>query len=168
MTDKQSLLEEEVLIVRHAGEIPEIAFHSSIYYLTKDEEGPGLALDSEDLNLLRAQVVARYREIMLRDLDPENRDKSIYRGVKRCIFNWERLGKFLKRERLAREAALKEEIARTLCRFLEQECSEVREGTRRSCLNCTWPELVEFAASLGIEQKMLPADLPGYCHRKKE
>ncbi|MHB1014801.1 MAG: hypothetical protein ACYC2W_05950, partial [Desulfurivibrionaceae bacterium] len=74
MTDRESLLAEEILIVRHSGEIPEIAFHSSLYYLCEDPAGPQLTLREKELDILRQQVVARYRDILLRDLSPENRD----------------------------------------------------------------------------------------------
>ena len=107
MTEPDSWLTEELLIVRHSGEIPEIAFHSSLYYLCEDPDGPQLTLGQNELDLLRQQVVARYREILLRDLSPENRDARIFRGLKRCIFNWERLGKFCTRQEMEIEAPLR-------------------------------------------------------------
>ncbi len=156
MTETESLLAEELLIVRHSGEIPEIAFHSSLYYLCEDPAGPQLTLSQKELDRLRQQAVARYREILLRDLNPENRDATIYRGLKRCIFNWERLGKFCVRQELEIETALRLEIAEALRCFLRQEADEVRAGLRQSCLNCTREELDAFAKEIGV----LPEELP--------
>ena len=73
---KQALIAEEAFMVETSGEIPEVAMHSSIYYLTQAFDGPALQLDSEDILPLKEAVVKRYRVIILRDLDPGNRDKS--------------------------------------------------------------------------------------------
>ena len=159
MTETESLLAEELLIVRHSGEIPEIAFHGSLYYLCEDPAGPHLTLTENELDSLRQQVVARYREILLRDLSPENRDARIYRGLKRCIFNWERLGKFCARQEMAIEEALRQEIAEALRGFLRQEADEVRAGLRQSCLNCTKEELDTFAREIGVLPERLPKDI---------
>ncbi|MFH1019452.1 MAG: hypothetical protein V1782_02405 [Pseudomonadota bacterium] len=158
MTERDSLLEEELLLVRHSGEIPEIAFHGSLFYLCEDPAGPQLTLSRTELDLLRRQVVARYREILLRDLSPENRDARIYRGLKRCIFNWERLGKFCTRQAMTSEE-VRREIAGALCRFLHQEEGEVRAGLRQSCLNCAREELEAFAREIGVLPEQLPEDL---------
>ena len=155
MTETENLLAEELLIVRHSGEIPEIAFHGSLYYLCEDPAGPRLTLAEADLDLLRQQVVARYREIMLRDLDPKNRDARIYRGLKRCIFNWERLGKFCSRQAMTVEE-VRQEIAEALRCFLRQEADEVRVGLRQSCLNCTREELDAFVREIGVRPEELP------------
>jgi len=162
MTETESLLAEELLIVRHSGEIPEIAFHSSLYYLCEDPDGPRLTLGQEELDLLRQQVVARYREILLRDLDPKNRDVRIYRGLKRCIFNWERLGKFCTRQAMTVED-VRPEIAEALRSFLRQEADEVRAGLRQTCLNCTKEELDEFAREIGVGPEELPDGLEVLC-----
>ncbi len=156
MRDKETLLAEELLIVRTAGEIPEIAFHSALHYLTADPDGPGLTLDAGDLRQLETQVIARYREIMLRDLDPANRDLRLYRGIRRCIYNWERLGKFCRRQGLARDEELQREIAGLLCAFLHNEAREVGAGLRPSSVNCTATELADFCRLLDIDTKHLP------------
>ncbi|MBU2537839.1 MAG: hypothetical protein KKH22_05330 [Proteobacteria bacterium] len=158
MTDPESLLAEEILIVRHSGEIPEIAFHGSLYYLCEDPDGPQLTLTEKERDILRRQVVARYRDILLRDLNPENRDATIYRGLKRCIFNWERLGKFCKRQGMTVED-VRQEIAGALRSFLHQEANEVRAGFRQSCLNCTKEELAVFAGAIGVRPEELPEGL---------
>ena len=75
--DKKAYIAEEAFMVLHSGEIPEIALHSSLYYLTEDPEGPGLILTAADILPLKQEVVKRYQEIILRDLEPKNRDKGI-------------------------------------------------------------------------------------------
>ena len=159
MTETENLLAEELLIVRHSGEIPEIAFRGSLYYLCEDPTGPHLTLSQAEVESLRQQVVARYREILLRDLSPENRDARIFRGLKRCIFNWERLGKFCARQGMEIEATLRREIAEALRCFLRQETDEVRAGLRHSCLNCTREELDGFAGEIGVLPEELPEDV---------
>lgn len=163
MDDRKEILDEETLIIRHSGEIPEITFHSSLYYLSHDPEGPHLQLEAEDLALLREQVIERYREIMLRDLAPDNRNKSIYRGVKRCIFNWDRLGKFYLRENLPVDEHLRQEIASALNAFLLQEALEVRNGLRVSCINCSNEELLMFAKQIDLPLQELPTNLGQLC-----
>ncbi len=93
--ERRKIIEEEEFMVRHSGEIPEIAYHNSLYHLSEDQEGPRLGrLTPAEMAGLQTQAMARYREIILRDLRPENRDLSIYRGVRRAIWNWQRLHKF--------------------------------------------------------------------------
>lgn len=163
LDDKKNLLAEELLIVRNSGEIPEIAFHSALHYLTADPEGPGVTLTAAEIRQLESQVIARYREILLRDLDPANRDLRLYRGIKRAIFNWERLGKFRGRQRLACDARLRQEIATALSAFLHNEALEVKEGVRPSSVNCTAAELENFCQQLGITPGQLPAAWRHLC-----
>ena len=159
MTETENLLAEELLIVRHSGEIPEIAFHGSLYYLCEDPAGPQLTLSQAEVESLRQRAVARYREILLRDLSPENRDARIFRGLKRCIFNWQRLGKFCARQGMEIEAPLRREVAEALRCFLRREAEEVRAGLRHSCLNCTREELDGFAREIGVLPEQLPEDV---------
>ena len=79
--------QDELLIVRHSGEIPEVALHGSLYFLSFDPDGPSLNLSPEEKLELKKMAVKRYLEIIHRDLDPENRAKGIYRGLARCIVN---------------------------------------------------------------------------------
>lgn len=151
MHERAELLSQETLIVRHSGEIPEIAFHGSLYYLGQDPEGPGLELTQGEIALLRQEALARYREIILRDLNPENRDKSLYRGLKRCICNWERLGKFCRRQSIPLCETVRREVAQALHLFLHREKNEVRAGLRTSSINCTPEELRAFIREIGGE-----------------
>jgi len=163
MREKEDLLHDELIIVRNSGEIPEIAFHGSLHYLTRDPEGPGLTLTAADICLLEAQVEARYREIILRDLDPANRDLRIYRGIKRARWNWERLGKFRYRQSLPEDEGLKREAGSALLAFLDQETREVLAGQRASSVNCTAAELRDFCRQLGMETGQLPPGWERLC-----
>ncbi len=159
----KEIVEEEVLLIRHSGEIPEIALHSSLHYLFEEDDGPGLSPGDIDLTPLKLAVVDRYRRIILRDLNPRNRDKSIYRGLARSIVNWRRLRLFIEREGVGELEPIRQETARALAAFLENEASEVFSGTRASCINCTYEELKEFAEELGLSLDELPEGLSRLC-----
>ena len=149
-------------MVLHAGEIPEIALHSSLYYLTEDPDGPGLELDNGDILPLKQAVIKRYRAIILRDLEPENRDKGMYRGLARCGVNWQRLHKFCTRENLD-ISGIRAETAAALQKFLRREMADVQSGKRTSCINCTRAELSGLAQSLGLSVENLPAGWQILC-----
>ncbi len=115
-------VQEEAEIIRHSGEIPEVAFWNSLHYLTVDEEGPGLELTLQELHHLKKAVVERYLAIIERDLTVENMDKSFYRGVSRAMVNWERLSSFAKREGFSREA-LRQMVIEKFRQFLRKTSS---------------------------------------------
>ena len=71
-------LENEWFVVRHSGEIPEIAFHSSVFFLTEASDGPKLPHSEVDFTFLREAARERFREIILRDILPENRTATFY------------------------------------------------------------------------------------------
>ncbi|XOF33144.1 MAG: hypothetical protein ACL93V_14170 [Candidatus Electrothrix sp. YB6] len=56
--ERTCLLEDELLILRHSGELPEIAYHSSLYYLTADKDGPGLVLTEDEQKMLQEAAIA--------------------------------------------------------------------------------------------------------------
>ena len=116
---RQEVLEDEWLIVRHSGEIPEIALHSTFYYLTEDPDGPQLQLSIEEIQYLQEAAAARYQEIILRDLCYENRELTIYRGMQRAIFNWHRFVAFCERQKY-RLSQLTQHHRRSLPHFTEQ------------------------------------------------
>lgn len=153
--DSEAYIAEEAFIIGQSGEIPEVALHGSIFYLTEDPEGPGFNLAAEDMAPLKQAVVARYRQNIRRDLDPENRDAGMYRGLARCAVNWQRLCKFCFREKID-IAAIRSETAAGLRRFLERETADIAGGRRNSCVNCSSQEIESLAKSLGLR----PADLP--------
>lgn len=142
-------LEDEVFIIEDAGgEMPEVAMHGSLYFLCRDPEGPGLFLEQQDHLPLKKAVINRYQTIILRDLQPENRKKSIYRGMKRSAINWQRMKLFAEAENLAIDH-VRSKVAAALVAFLEQEISAVRYG-ESSCINCSGQTLGEFARELGL------------------
>jgi len=167
MVESRSLiLEEEYLIVRHSGELPEIALHSTYYYLCEDDEGPGLALSDEERRFLEDAALERSREIVLRDLDPENRDLGLYRGLKRSAYNWSRHQDFC--QRICRhEADFKEVVREALATFLAREVEDVCGGSRRSSINCTVDELLCFAAELDCSPDLFPAGWHQLCCRSQ-
>jgi len=155
--ERQSLLEDELIIVRNSGEIPEIALHSSLYYLTRDREGPLLELTGEEKEKLYDAAEYRYREIVLRDIDPRNRDLGIYRGVARTITNWHRYRSFC--GRINRDCSdFKSVVAQKLLEFLDREYEDVVAGLRTSSINCSREQLDGFLPALGVERIDLPSD----------
>lgn len=161
--DKTELIADEVLIIEFSGgEIPEVAYHGSLYYLCEDPAGPGIMLGPEDLALMKDAVVARYRAIILRDLTPENRDLGLYRGLARAMANWRRLLKFCGRENRGIEE-IRAETVQALAAFLRRESTDVREKLRAPCLNCTAAELESFLADLCLPPEVLPSNWQCLC-----
>jgi hypothetical protein len=162
---KTSYIAEEIFVIEHSGEIPEVTFHESLYYLAEDPEGPGLQLTPDDVYRLKQAVLLRYRAIIQRDLDHNNRDKRIYRGLTRCITNWQRLEGFCTREQID-FTSLRVETGEALQKFLKHEKADVESGKRSSCINCSCRDIKNLALSLGI----LPGDMPkGWqelCHEE--
>ena len=161
MADKESYLEDEVLLLADSGEIPEVAYHASLYFLRDDPHGPRLALEESDCLRLKEQVVARYRWIILRDLDPANRDKRIYRGVARSKANWQRLHKFCRCHGFSSEP-IRQEAATALLSFLEQEMRDTANG-RLSAVNCCAKSLEELTLDLGLALDELPSGWQRLC-----
>jgi hypothetical protein len=125
MADLRNLIEEEVFAIRHSGEMPEVAFHTSLHYLQEDPEGPRLTVTPEDMQPLKEAVEMRYKRIVMRDLNPRYRDRSIYRGLARAIANWQRLVRFCQREK--RDIALhRQDVATALVAFLTIETGRRR------------------------------------------
>jgi hypothetical protein len=163
MTDKRvQVLEDELLMVRQSGEIPAVAFHGALHYLGADPEGPDLVLTASERGALAGQAVRRYREILLRDLLPENRDQPQYRGLARCAMNWERCCQFCRQEGLDVKE-LRGEVARALVIFLQKESDEVKGGLRSSSITCTAITLGRLAAQLGLAEGELPAGWQTLC-----
>ena len=160
--DKETLIAEEAFVVLHSGEIPEVTFHESLYYLTEDVEGPALKLEAKDVLPLKHAVVKRYRTIILRDIDPENRDKRIYRGLARCLANWHRLSKFCTREEID-PLEIRNDAATALKQFLDNEVNDVSNGSRSSCVNCCQIEVEKLAKSLGVPVGDLPEGWQELC-----
>ena len=160
--DRQALLEEEFLLVRHSGEIPEVALHASLYHLREAEEGPCLCLTAEEINGLHQAALSRYREIILRDLEPGNRDRSLFRGIRRANHNWYRFVRFS--DSIGEpygEFRLK--AAEALVEYLRLELDEVSAGRRSPTVNCTAEALLTFALAMGLDPTRLPAGWDRLC-----
>ncbi|MBU0482483.1 MAG: hypothetical protein KKG47_15430 [Proteobacteria bacterium] len=160
--DRESLLADELLIVRHSGEIPEVALHGAIYFLTEDPDGPGLVLEEKELRKLKKMVVDRYREIIHRDLNPDNRDKSLYRGIARCIANWRRLEKFCGAESFDL-TSIHTEVREALLSFLQTEACDVETKQCCSSVNCSSGELECFLETLALDGESLPDGWQKLC-----
>ena len=155
-------LADELLIVRHSGEIPEVALHGSLWHLTGSPDGPGRELVEVEVLALKGMVVERYREMILRDLEPANRNKSFYRGVARAAVNWHRLEKFCRREGLELEL-LRAEIGAALVALLCLELAEVAAGRPVPALNCFGEELWRFAVAVEVNPATLPTGWEHLC-----
>jgi hypothetical protein len=163
--DRADLLEEELLLVRHSGEIPEVALHASLHYLREAESGPRLQLTPDEINLLEQEALARYREIILRDLDLANRDLPLFRGVRRANHNWYRFVRFSDKigapygefRRIASEA---------LVAYLRQELAEVEPGLRPPSINCSAAALLTFVLAMSIDLARLPDNWRYLCEKE--
>lgn len=162
--DLSEALENEWYGVRHSGEIPEIALHSAIYYLTEDGNGPGMVLGHRQSRVLVDAADIRYREIILRDLHQKNRNTAVYRGVRRSIVNWQRYEVFCSRQSVD-YSRFKHEVAAALLIFLVKEIVDVERGKRASSINCTFSELSGFACHLGLVSLSLPESIRLLCRR---
>ncbi|AEH44281.1 hypothetical protein Thein_0399 [Thermodesulfatator indicus DSM 15286] len=131
---------EEAEIIKHAGEIPEVALWNSLHYLTEDPEGPKLNLTSQEKNYLKKAVIDRYLSIIKRDLTYENRKESYYRGIERALINWKRLKNFTKKENFPLEP-LRKEVKIWLQKYManlspeEQEKEKVHLEELKKLLN---------------------------------
>ncbi|WP_319550447.1 hypothetical protein [Desulfogranum marinum] len=160
--ERELIIEEELLIIRDSGEIPEIAFHSTLEYLTRDGEGPAMVLTEEELSALHEAVIKRYLEIIRRDLTADNRSLSLFRGVERARVNWARLQRFCKRVQVD-VAIYREDVARALIAFMTLECNEKRPGQASQSFNCSSVHLCDFISALHIPLDQLPQDWQGLC-----
>lgn len=162
MNDPHDLIEDELMAIRQSGEMPEVALHSALHYLREDPAGPGVTLAPEDMLRLKDAVEARYRRILLRDLNPRYRDKPIYRGLSRAMANWQRLVRFCERDRrdvgVHRQAA-----AAALYAFLAVETKASAAGRTPSAVDCTADELAAFALALGLKPETLPGGWEKTC-----
>lgn len=163
-SERDLILEEELLLVRHSGEIPEVALHASLHYLCEDEDGPHFILSADELSPLQEAVLARYQEIILRDLNVANRPLSLFRGFRRAHHNWYRFVRFSDKTGVPYEA-FRQTAAQALLAYLCQELGEVRQGIASPSINCTAVHLETFALALGLDLGQLPAGWPMLCEQ---
>lgn len=156
------LLDDEWLIVRNSGEIPEITYHASLYHLEKDPLGPGIELTKGQTQFLKDAAVERYHEIILRDIQIENFPKIIYRGVRRTIYNWHRYQAFCARQGLECRK-FRKTVSTTLLFFLDQGKSAAGDSLPKQFLNCRFGDLLQFVKELHINEEKLPENISQYC-----
>ncbi|PID74391.1 MAG: hypothetical protein CSA20_01490 [Deltaproteobacteria bacterium] len=154
--------ENEWYIVRYSGEIPEIAYHSSLYHLTTAEDGPRCRLSLEQLAALKEAAVERYREIILRDMLHDNYGTPQYRGVRRSIANYDRFCCFCRRQNLDIEK-LRNEAADCFVDFIARETRRVIGDGMPTIINCSFPDLQCFADKLGLSLSQEQKQLRPYC-----
>ncbi|MBW2647075.1 MAG: hypothetical protein JRE23_13060, partial [Deltaproteobacteria bacterium] len=155
---KEDYLQDEAELIENSGEIPEVAFHESVSYLTEQADGPKLILTPADIELLEDAIMRRYKIIILRDLDHTNKSSSIFRGMKRAIINYERLKKYQSRKNRA-APDWKEEFGQALINYLDRECRDISEGRLYSTINCDRDKVEEFAKILGVDLNKEHLDL---------
>ncbi len=160
--ERELIIQEELLIIRDSGEIPEIVFHSTLEYLTHDAEGPAMVLTEEELSALHEAVIARYLEIICRDLTADNRSLSLFRGVERARVNWTRMHNFCKRVQIE-SAQYRKVVAQALIAFITLECNEKQVGQTSQAFNCSPAHFCEFITALHIPLEQLPQDWQGLC-----
>ncbi len=160
--ERRALLADEWLIIRDSGEIPEITFHSSLYFLTEEKDGPCLVLADEEIRNLQNAAIQRYNEIILRDITLENYHKTIYRGVRRSLYNWYRYQAFLLRQSVV-DAAFLETGRKALLHFLEQGVASAGQELPEKFINCSLEELLELAGAFGVSPGRLPANIAQFC-----
>jgi len=161
---RQELLEEEWLIVRNSGEIPEIAFHSALYYLTEDTDGPQLQLHVEERDSLQAAAAERYQEIILRDLCYDNRTLPIYRGVRRAIFNWRRFVAFCERQN-ASCASQRIITAEAFLVLMNKVMNGDNPTSSSSIFNCSRQELLLFTRELALDESHVASSILESCQQ---
>jgi len=167
MATRQALIEDEVLMIENGGEMPEVTFHSCRLFLTVDPDGPQLTLTPEETKRLRLAVLEGYRQIIIRDLTLDNRDKGCYRGLARAIVNVQRAERFCAKQDIDL-TTLTAEVCLCLGNFLAGEYLDVVNQKRCPCLNCSEEELLTFFTRLGFDNSRLPAGWSKYLFAKDQ
>lgn len=163
----EEYVEDEWYGVRYSGEIPEVAFHSALHYLSCDDDGPGVELTKKQISHLVDAVKQRYIDIILRDLLPVNKHTGSYRGVRRSLINWKRFVLFCEQYDLD-DGPLRRVVGETLSEFLEYELKEYDRDGNNITLNCTWEELLEYIHLLDLKAEHLPDGSRKLCSSRDE
>lgn len=159
--DIEALVEDEWYAVRYSGEIPEVAYHGAVFHLTEAVNGPRIELNRSHQARLLEAVTQRYLEITLRDLLPENKERSGYRGLKRSYINWQRFLIFCERNGI-NGGFYQETIGAALTEFLQHEAGMVKAGEVHTELNCSYEELLSYTQLLGLDLGIIPAAVKNY------
>lgn len=145
---RKEVLDEAELILYEGGEIPEVRFWNSFFYLTSPPpEGLGLKLTEEELKTLKTAVLNRYILIIERDLTYEFIDKHFYRGIGRAVTNLKRLKNFLKNSGL--EGEFKKRTFKTkITNMFKTLENKLKKNGKELSLVGTREEIEEFKKEL--------------------
>ena len=133
-------IEEEATLIRlQGGEMPEVALFDSLETLSHDNISP----TEEELRVLKAAVLDRYKDIVRRDLDPENQTRDLFRGPARARTNLKRLTLFAEKQGLPFEDFYSE-TAERLISYLKLEASAIAAGRAFNTLGLERRELETF------------------------
>jgi hypothetical protein len=134
-------LEEEALIIEHAGEMPEVALAESLLQL-----GP---LPAREQACLQAACGRGYAAAVRRDLDPAAVGRPEFRGLERALANWRRLKSFAGRAGQGLDPELARELAGRLAALVQAEAQAADAG--RAWTAAAPAAVRELAAELGLE-----------------
>ncbi len=160
--ERRLLLDEELLLVRHSGEIPEVALHASLYYLEKDNDGPKIVVATQELQLLNKAVQERYEEMIMRDLTIANRDLSLFRGLRRAEENWRRYAQFCRKVGFD-YSLFRQEAGLALIDYLQVELDEVAVKKRKPSINCAKKIVCALAKGLALRPEAFPQGWETLC-----
>ncbi len=133
-------MEDEVLMIETAGEMPEVALADSL-----DHAGP---LDRTGRRCLQAACARGYLAIIRRDLDPALIGRAPFRGLERALANLGRLHGFLAKVGWPQPPELVELLGRDLSRYLASERQALEAG--RPYATCTGRDAAGLIAALGL------------------
>jgi hypothetical protein len=137
-------LEDEVLLIETAGEMPEVALAESLHHLGAD-------LAEQEQDCLRAAAVQAYLAIIERDLDPANQGLSHFRGLGRAADNLARLTSFLGRLGWKAPPDRWAALQSRLQTYLETEREYLGAGRAYASASREQMEAVAGAIGLGLE-----------------
>ena len=92
----------------------------------------------------------------------ENYHKTIYRGVRRSLYNLQRCQAFAARQSVECDD-LRETAAQALLLFLQQGSRAAGKDLPRNFINCSMKELEELTRELGLTVEQLPAQIAQFC-----
>ena len=151
----RSRIEEEGEgIILDGGEIPEVALYDSINQLALE----GIQPTAREMEYLQSAVLRRYQAMIRRDLTPENRNESFFRGPERARVNWQRLHRFAEHAGHA-EGVFREDAASLLEGYLRREIRAVDSGRKYNTLGLPLVELEDFMMDLDIRPHFGSGDL---------
>lgn len=136
-----SWLEDEVLLIEHAGEMPEVALAESLNLLG--------SIPEEELRCLRAACARAYVLNIKRDLDPANIGLPAFRGLERARANLGRLQKFLAGFDTSLPKETLEELGAALSGYLQAEQRALDRG--RSYSAAPPSEVRALAREFGLD-----------------